>query len=168
MCGLCEVFEFCYFFNFFLISEYIFTVCMVCHIFCLPLVCLGQLSDFLSSDCLSVGLFPFVLLFRWIEQHRQQTFKFARFPPSVLTPLEMSASLRTFSVTAVNNLGESGSSCLTPLFIGNSSDTNLSTWILAEVGCRCLVKCLRILRLCYFSLCASKMAKSSTVSKAFS
>ena len=43
----------------------------------------------------------------------------------------MSAFLKTSSITAVNSLGESGSLCLTPLVIGNLSDTNLSTWILA-------------------------------------
>ena len=33
------------------------------------------------------------------------------------------------SITAVNNLGDSGSPCLTFLFMGNLSDTNLSKWI---------------------------------------
>ena len=57
--------------------------------------------------------------------------KLGRFSPSTFTPSEMSAFLKTSSITAVNNLGESGSPCLTPLCIGNSSDTDLSKWILA-------------------------------------
>ena len=43
----------------------------------------------------------------------------------------MSAFLRTSFITAVNNLGEIGSPCLTPLYIGNSSDISLSRWTLA-------------------------------------
>ena len=57
--------------------------------------------------------------------------KLVRFSPSTLTPSEMSAFLNTSSMTAVNNLGESGSPCLTPLCIGNSVDTSLSRWTLA-------------------------------------
>ena len=59
--------------------------------------------------------------------------KFERFSLSTLIPSEMADFLKTSSVTAGNSLGESGSPCMTPLFIGNSLDTNLSTWILAVV-----------------------------------
>ena len=48
-----------------------------------------------------------------------------------VTPSEISAFLNTSSITAVNNLGESGSPCLTPLCIWNTVDTNLSRWTIA-------------------------------------
>ena len=56
---------------------------------------------------------------------------FVRFSPSTVIPSEMPTFLKTPSITAVNSLGESRSPCLAPLCIGNSSDTNLSIWILA-------------------------------------
>ena len=71
--------------------------------------------------------------------------KFVRFSPLTLIPSEMSASLKMSSITAVNSLGESGSPCLTPLFIGNSSDTDLSSGSLLGLGCRCFVRFLHVL-----------------------
>ena len=124
MCGLAEVFEFFLFFNF--VPDHLV------HLHCLnglsctlyfTCVFLGQLSDFLCSDCLSV--FPVVLLFLLKRAISSAKLKFVRFPPSALIPLEMTTFLKTFSITAVNSIGESGSPCLTPLFIGNSSGTNL-------------------------------------------
>ena len=41
--------------------------------------------------------------------------KFVRFSSSALIRSKMSDSLKTFSITVVNSLGESGSPCLTPL-----------------------------------------------------
>ena len=52
--------------------------------------------------------------------------KFVWFSPSTLIPSQMSSFLETSSITAVNSLDESGSPCLTPLFIGNSLQTTLS------------------------------------------
>ena len=120
VCGLSEVFE---------LSLYHFFPCQLVYLHCmhslscilsLPFVFLGQLSDFLSSNYLSG--FPFDFLFR---------SKRARFSPSTSMPSEMSAFLKTSSITAVNSFGESGSPCLTPLFIGKSLDTNSSIWVLA-------------------------------------
>ena len=74
--------------------------------------------------------------------------KLVRFSSSTLTPSEMSAFLKTSSITAVNNLGESGSPCVTPLCIVNSSDTNLSKWILAVAWLYMFCK-----MLCMFHLC---------------
>ena len=92
--------------------------------------------------------------------------KLVRFSPSTLTPSEMSAFLNTSSMTAVNNLDESGSPCLTPLCIGNSMDTIICLdGLLLSPGCICLVECLRVFHL---PLNASKIAKCSIVSKAFS
>ena len=94
--------------------------------------------------------------------------KLVRFSPSILTPSEMSALLKTSSITAVNNLGESGSPCLTSLCIGNSSDTDLSKWILAVAWLYMFCKMLMYVSFMLVFLSASKMAKCSTVSKAFS
>ena len=46
--------------------------------------------------------------------------KFVRFSPSTLILSEMSAVLKTSSITAIYSLDKSGSPCLTPLFIGKS------------------------------------------------
>ena len=89
-----------------------------------------------------------------------------RFSP--LTYSEMSAFLQTSSITAVNNLGESGSPCLTPLCIGKSSDTNLPKWILALAWLYMFCKMFMYVSSMLVFLSASKMAKCSTVSKAFS
>ena len=43
----------------------------------------------------------------------------------------MSAFLKTSFITAENSLDDSGSPCLTPMYIGNLSDTNSSKWIFA-------------------------------------
>ena len=80
----------------------------------------------------------------------------------------MSVFLKTSSITAVNNLGESGSPCLTPLCIGNSTDTNLFKWILAVAWLYTFCKMLMFVSFMLVFLSASKMAKCLTVSKAFS
>ena len=49
----------------------------------------------------------------------------------VVEKSNMLAFLKTSSTTAVNSLGERGSPCLSPLFMGNSSDIHLFKWILA-------------------------------------
>ena len=85
-----------------------------------------RLSEFRLLKCLSICLV--VSLKRATSS---ANLKLVRFSPSTLTPSQMPAFLKTPSITAVNDLGESGSPCLTPLCIGNSSDTNLSKWILA-------------------------------------
>ena len=94
--------------------------------------------------------------------------KLVRFSPSTLTPSEMSAFLNTSSVTAVNNLGESGSPCLTPLCIGNSVDTSLSRWTLAVAWLYMFCGMFMYVSFTLVFLNASKIAKCSTVSKAFS
>ena len=114
--------------------------------------------------CLFVCLFFFSLK-RAISA---ANLKFVRFSPSILIPSERSAFLKTSSVTAVNSLGESGSPCLTPLCIGNLSDTNLSKWILAVAWLYIFYKISMYISFMLVFLNASKMAKCSAVSKAFS
>ena len=126
VCGLSEVFEFCHIFNFFLISLH----CLHGLSCTFPCVLLGQLSDFLSSDCLSVYHLFWVFLCERAKSSANLKFV-SFFFPLTLIPSEMSAFLKASSLTAVNSLGDNGSLCLTPLFIGNSSDINLSKWILA-------------------------------------
>ena len=77
------------------------------------------ISEFRLFKCFSIS---FVFSFKRATSSADP--KFIRFSPLTLIPLEISAFLKTFSITAVNGLGESGSPCLTPLFVGNSSDTN--------------------------------------------
>ena len=93
--------------------------------------------------------------------------KLVRFSPSTSTPSEMSAFLKTSSITAVSYLGESGSPCLAHPCIGNSSATNLSKWILAVAWLYMFCKLFMYVLLMLVFLSASKMAKCSTVSKAF-
>ena len=71
-------------------------------------------------------------------------------------------------MTAVNNLGESGSPCLTPLCIGNSVDTSLSRWILAVAWLHMFCRMFMHVSFTLVFLNASKIEKRSTVSKAFS
>ena len=85
-----------------------------------------MLSEFRLFMCFSIC---FVVSFK--SATSSANLKLLRFSPSTLTPSEISAFLNTSSITAVNNLGESGSPCLTPLCIWNSVDTNLSRWTLA-------------------------------------
>ena len=94
-------------------------------------------------------------------------FKLVRFSPSTLTPSEMSAFLNTSFMTAVNNLGESGSPCLTPQCIGNSVDTSLSRWTLAVAWLHMFCRMFMYVSFMLVFLNASKTAKCSTVSKAF-
>ena len=88
--------------------------------------------------------------------------KLVGFSPSTLTPSEMSAFLNTSSMTAVNNLGESGSPCLTPLCIGNSVDTSLSRWTLAVAWLCMLCRMFMYVSFTLIYLNASKIAKCST------
>ena len=82
-----------------------------------------MLSEFRLFMCFSIC---FVISFQ--SATSSTNLKLLRFSPSTLTPSDISAFLNTSSITAVNNLGESGSPCLTPLCIWNSVDTNLSRW----------------------------------------
>ena len=84
-----------------------------------------RLYEFRLFNCFSIC---FVLLKRaTLSAHP----KFVRFSPSTVIPPEISAFLKTSSITSVKSLCEHGSPCLTPLYIRNSSDTNLSNLILA-------------------------------------
>ena len=130
-------------------------------------VFLSQLSDFLSSDYLS-EFFSICFVVSLKRATSSANLKLVRFSPSTLTPSEMSAFLKTSSITAVNNLGENGSPCLTPLCIGNSSDTDLSKWILAVAWLYMFCKMLMYVSFMFVFLSASKLAKCSAVSKAFS
>ena len=85
-----------------------------------------RLSEFRLFRCFSIC---FVVLLK--RATSSVNLKLVRFSQSTLTPSEMSAFLNTSSMTAVNNLGESGPPCLTPQCIGNSVHTNLSRWTLA-------------------------------------
>ena len=93
--------------------------------------------------------------------------KLVWFSPSTLTPSEMSAFLNTSSMTAVNNLGESGSPCLTPMCIGNSVDTSLSRWTIAVASLDMFCRMFMYVSFTLVFLNASKIAKCSTVSKLF-
>ena len=70
-------------------------------------------------------------------------------------------------MTAVNNLGESGSPCLTPLCIGNSLDTSLSILTLAVAWLYMFCRLFMYVSFTIVFLNALKIAKCSTVSKAF-
>ena len=122
-----------------------------------------RLSEFRLFKCFSIC---FVVSLK--RATSSASLKFVRVSPSTLTPSEMSAFLKTSSITAVNNVGESGSPCLTPLCIGNSSDTDLSKGILAIAWLYMFCKMLMYVSFMLVFLSASKMAKCSTVSKAFS
>ena len=59
VCGLSEVFEFCHFFNSLLICLYVFTVCMVFHVFCLSFVYFKpnfRRSEFRLLKCFSISV----------------------------------------------------------------------------------------------------------------
>ena len=72
-----------------------------------------RLSEFRLFRCFSIC---FVVSLK--RTTSLANLKLVRFSPSTLTPSEMSVFLNTSSMTAVNNLGESGSPCLTLLCIG--------------------------------------------------
>ena len=94
---------------------------MVCHVICFSFGIFKptfRLSEFKLFKCFSIC---FVVSLR--RATSSANLKLVRFSPSTLTPSDLSAFLNTSSMTAVNNLGESGSPCLTPLCIGNSVDT---------------------------------------------
>ena len=120
-----------------------------------------RLSEFRLFKCFSIC---FVVSLK--RATSSANLKLVRFSPSTLTPSEMSAFLKTSSITAVNSLGESGSPCLTPLCIGNSSDTALSKWILAVSWLYMFCKMFMYVSFVLVFLSASKMAKCLTVSKA--
>ena len=136
---------------------------MVRHVICLSFVYFKptfRLSEFRLFKCFSIC---FVVLLK--RATSSANLMLVRFSPSTLTPSEMSAFLKTPSITAVNKLGESGS----PLCIENSSDTDLSKWTLAVAWLYNYVyKMLMCVSFMLVFLSASKMAKCSTVSKAFS
>ena len=85
-----------------------------------------------------------------------------------LIPLEMSAFLKTSSITAANSVDNSGVPCLTHHFIGNSLNTNLSKWVLNVTWLRMFCRIFIYVSFMLFFLKALKMAKCSTVSKIFS
>ena len=118
VCGLSEVFEF-------FADQLVYLRCLHgCCVVCLSLVYfrpISRLSEFKLFKCFSVC---FVFLLR--RATSSANLKFVRFSTSTLIPSETSAFLKTSSITAVNSLGESESTCLTPLFIGNSPYINLS------------------------------------------
>ena len=66
-------------------------------------------------------------------------------------------------MTTVNNLGESGSPCLTPLLTENSLDTNLFKCILAVAWLKTFCKLFIYVSFMLAFLEASKRAKCSTV-----
>ena len=67
-----------------------------------------RLSEFRLFRCFSIC---FVVSLK--RATSSANLKLARFSPSTLTHSEMSAFLNTSSMTAMNNLGESGSPCQT-------------------------------------------------------
>ena len=122
-----------------------------------------RLSEFRLFKCFSIC---FVVSLK--RATSSANVKLVRLSPSILTPSEISAFLKTSSITVVNNLDESGAPCLAPLCIGNSSDTNLSKWILAVAWLYMFYKMFMYVLFMLVLLSASKMAKCSTVSKVFS
>ena len=122
-----------------------------------------RLSEFKLFRCFSIC---FIVSLKTATS--SANLKLVRFHPSTLTPSEMSAFLNTSSVTAVNNLGESGSRCLTPLCIGNSVDTILSRWTLAVAWLYMFCRMFMYVSFTLVFLNASKIAKCSTVSNAYS
>ena len=70
-----------------------------------------RLSEFRLFKCISIC---FVVSLK--RATSSANLKLVRFYPSTLTLSEMSAFLKTSSITAVSNLGESGSPCLTSLY----------------------------------------------------
>ena len=128
--GLSEVFEFCHFFKFsqsvsisslsaWFVMYFAFPLCIIMPTF--------TFSEFRLFKC----FFPFVLLlfFSLKRATPSANLKRVRFSPSTFIHSGMSAFLKTSSIREVNSFGESRSPSLTPLFIGDSSDTNASTWI---------------------------------------
>ena len=121
-----------------------------------------RLSEFRLFRCFSVC---FVVSLK--RATSSANLKLVRFSPSTLTPSDMSAFLDTSSMTAVNNLGESGSPCLTSLCIGNSVDTSLFRWTFAVPWLYMFCRIFMCVSFTLVFLNASKIAKCSTVSKAF-
>ena len=122
-----------------------------------------RLSEFRLFRCVSIC---FVVSLK--RATSSANLKLVRFSPSTLTPSEMSAFLNTSSMTAVNHLGESGSPCLTPRCTGNSVDTSLSRWTLAVAWLYMFCRMFMYVSFTLVFLNAWKIAKRSTVSKAFS
>ena len=83
-------------------------------------------------------------------------------------PRKLTCSRKTSSITAVNSFGESGSPCLTLLFIGDSSDISLSKWIIAVARLYMLCKVCTFVSFLLVFPKASEMAMYSAMSKAFS
>ena len=81
-----------------------------------------RLFEFKLFRCFSIC---FVVLLK--RATSSANLQLVRISPLTLTSSEMSAFLNTSSMTAVNNLGESGIPCQTPLCMGNSMDTSLNT-----------------------------------------
>ena len=113
-----------------------------------------RLSEFRLFRCFSIC---FVVSLK--RATSSVNLKLVRFSLSTLTPSEMSAFLNTSSMTAVNNLGESGSPCLTPLCIRNSVDTNLSRWTLAIAWLYVFCRIFMYVSFTLVFLNASKIAK---------
>ena len=122
-----------------------------------------KLSEFRLFRCFSI-----CFLVSLKRATSSTNLKLVRFSPLTLTPSEMSAFLHTSSITAVNNLGESRSPCLTPLCTGNSVETSLSRWTLAVAWLYIFCRMFMYVSFTLVFLNASKIAKCSTVSKAFS
>ena len=139
---------------------------MVCHVLCLSFMYFKptfRLSEFKLFRCFSIC---FAVSLK--RATSSANLKLVRFSPLTLAPSEMSTFLNTSSMTAVNNLGESGSPCLTPLCTGNSVDNSLSRWTLAVAWLYMFCRMLMYVSFTLIFLNASKIAKCSTVSKAFS
>ena len=122
-----DVFAFCHFYFNFFSDHLVYLYCLRGLSFLVSFACvfLGQMSDFLNSDCVKRGYIPFVFFFfSWKRATSSAIFKFVTISTSAMAPSEM-CTLKTSSIIAV---GESGSPWLTPLFIVNSSDINLSKW----------------------------------------
>ena len=90
---------------------------MVCHEFGLSLVYFRPTFTFSEFGLLKC--FSICFVFTLKRETSSAELKFVRLSPSASIPSEMSALLKISSITAVNSLGESGSHCPTPLFIGN-------------------------------------------------
>ena len=121
-----------------------------------------RLSEFKLFRCFSIC---YVVSLKRVTS--SANLKLVRFSPSTLTPSEMSAFLNTSSMTAVNNLGESGSPCLIPLCTGNSVDTSLSRWTLAVAWLYTFCRMFMYVSFTLIFLNVSKIAKCSTVSNLF-
>ena len=72
-----------------------------------------RLSEFRLFRCV---FFFICFVFSFKRVTSSANLKFACFSLSTMIPLELCAFLKTSSITAVYSLGESGSSCLTPVY----------------------------------------------------